>query len=68
MESTIPSLIDLIDSLDPDAIRAELDLLDRRESALRQLLRVALARQRGTVGRRGKRTPGGGIHAPTNRT
>jgi hypothetical protein len=48
--------IDLIDSLDVEAIRAALDELDRREVALRQLLRVALARQRGTVGRAGRAT------------
>ncbi|HEY7330157.1 MAG TPA: hypothetical protein VH592_21145 [Gemmataceae bacterium] len=51
MDSTI-SPIELIDSLDIDAIRAALDECDRREVALRKLLRVALV-QRGTVGRRG---------------
>jgi hypothetical protein len=38
--------IDLIDRLDADAIRAELDALYRREAALRAALKVARARQR----------------------
>jgi hypothetical protein len=57
MIDSTKSPIELVDSLDVDAIRAALDELDRREVALRQLLRVALARQRGTVGRRGPKTP-----------
>jgi hypothetical protein len=36
----------LIDSLDADAIRAQLEDLDRQERALRVLLRSAVARQR----------------------
>jgi hypothetical protein len=38
--------IDLIERLDADAIRAELDALYRREAALRAALKVARARQR----------------------
>jgi hypothetical protein len=44
MDATPATPADLIDRLDPDAIRAELDDLDRRASALRILLRAALAR------------------------
>jgi hypothetical protein len=63
MNSTAPPIdfkispIELVDSLDVEAIRAALDELDKQEVALRHLLRVALARQRGTVGRPGKKTP-----------
>ena len=38
--------IALIESLDPDHIRAELDKMYRREAALRVLLRAAEQRQR----------------------
>jgi hypothetical protein len=56
MDTTVAKLspVDLVDSLDPERIRAELDELGRRERALKQLLRVALARQTGPVGRRGR--------------
>jgi hypothetical protein len=49
--------IEIVESLDVEAIRTQLELLDKQEVALRKLLRVALARQRGTVGRPGRRTP-----------
>lgn len=41
-----PDPVTLIDSLDADAIRAELEVLYEREAALRAALRVARARQR----------------------
>jgi hypothetical protein len=36
----------MIEALDPDQLRAEIDVLDRKASALRVLLRSAVARQR----------------------
>jgi hypothetical protein len=44
---TCTDAVALVDDLDPERIRAELDELSRRESALRVLLRAAVARQRG---------------------
>jgi hypothetical protein len=44
--TTAPDPVALVDSLDPDAIRAELDQLYGREAALRVLLRSAEARRR----------------------
>ena len=35
-----------MDSLDPEQLRQQLEELDRRQAALRVLLRAALARQR----------------------
>jgi hypothetical protein len=46
MHSTLPDPVALLESLDPDRIREELDELDRRSRALRVLLRSAVARQR----------------------
>jgi hypothetical protein len=48
MATHTPTLdpIDLIESLDAEAIRAELDELYRREAALRAALKIARARQR----------------------
>jgi hypothetical protein len=51
MSATTTPTADLIDSLDPEQIRAELADLDARREALRVLLRAAIARQRGRVGR-----------------
>ena len=42
--------ISLIESLDPSELRSRLELLDRQQSALRVLLRAALARQRLSAG------------------
>jgi hypothetical protein len=50
---------DLLDSLDPDAIAARLDELDRESRALRVLLRSARARRRGQ-GRPPAEAPEGG--------
>jgi hypothetical protein len=44
--------IDLIDKLDPDAIREKLADLERQATALRILLRAALARRQGIQRRR----------------
>jgi hypothetical protein len=44
MRDTDPTT--LIESLDVEELRAELHALERRQSALRVLLRAALARQR----------------------
>jgi hypothetical protein len=41
-----PDLVAVVESLDEDAIRAELDRLDRRSDALKVLLRAARARRR----------------------
>jgi hypothetical protein len=51
-----PDPVTLVDALDPDVIRERLDELHRQESALRALLRAALARRRG-VARRPAGTP-----------
>jgi hypothetical protein len=40
--------IQMVESLDAEAIRKELDELERREDALRLLYRAAVARQRKT--------------------
>jgi hypothetical protein len=45
-QTTPPDLMALVETLDPDEIRRELDDLDRRSRALRVLLRSAVARQR----------------------
>lgn len=56
---TVVNPSDLIDSLDPKPLRARLEELDRQRSALRVLLRAALARQRkarsGNPSRQGKK-------------
>jgi hypothetical protein len=44
--TVIPDAISLIDQLDSDAIRRELDALYEREAALRAALKIARARQR----------------------
>jgi hypothetical protein len=41
--------VSLVENLDPEAIRTELDELAKREDALRVLLRAAVARKRGQV-------------------
>jgi hypothetical protein len=46
MDATPLDPVTLVDGLDPDAIRKQLDDLDRQSSALRVLLRAAIARKR----------------------
>jgi hypothetical protein len=41
----------IIEALDPEQIRDQLDELERHRAALRQLLRVAEARERATLRR-----------------
>jgi hypothetical protein len=53
--------ITIIDALDPDAIRAELDALYERESALRAALKLARARQRRNRRARRQRTSRQGV-------
>jgi hypothetical protein len=45
-ETVIDNPMQLVDSLDAEAIRRELDDLEQREDALRILYKVAIARRR----------------------
>jgi hypothetical protein len=63
MASTSPTLdaLELVENLDPEAIRGQLNELRRRDAALRVLLRAAEARERQL--RREAAEEGGAHHA-----
>ncbi|HEX5271457.1 MAG TPA: hypothetical protein VFW33_13265 [Gemmataceae bacterium] len=61
----LPDPVAMVDSLEPDAIRARLADLDRQSRALRVLLRAAVARERQDLRSRPTATaqPGGNGNA-----